>query len=145
MLSASVAVAALAFAVPTFAQNTTHTVSSTRSAAWSSKIACIGRAAIIREAALDTAMTTLTSVENGAYAARSTALSNSYALTTPSAVSAGVKSAWSIFNTTVKNAHSQWTKARTSAWSAYKTSAAACKAPAGVSDTAHSTSDVSGS
>ncbi len=145
MLSASVAVATLAFAVPAFAQTTTSAVSSKTPAGWSTKVACIGRAVIIRESALGSAMTTLTSVENGAYAARSTALSNSYALTTPSAVNAGVKAAWSTFTTTLKNAHSQWTTARTSAWSAFKTSAAACKAPAGLSDSTHSASDVSGS
>jgi hypothetical protein len=89
-------------------------------------------------------MSTLTLVENGAYSAREAALASAYSQTTPKAVAAAVKTAWSTFTTTTKNARTHWQTARTTAWSTYRTAAAACKAPAGVSDSANSTSDLSG-
>ena len=122
-----------AFAAPAFAQSATPPT-----------IACVGTAVNTRETAIDKAMTAFTGAMNAAYAARATALQSAYGLTTASTAKAAVKTAWSTFNASAKTARKAWLASRNAAWAAYRTTAVACKAPAGVGDGANSGSEASG-
>jgi uncharacterized protein YxeA len=131
-----------AVALTAFAQATTTPTTSAANVAV--KIACVGGAVNTREQAIDTAMTTHTSAVNAAYTARATALQQAYSLTTLKDVRAGVKTAWSTFNTAIKAAKKDWNTSRNAAWSAYRKTAIACKAPANTGDGVNSVSEVSG-
>ncbi len=117
---------------------------STTSSTMTTKIQCVGAAVATREASIDSAMTAFTGSSNSAYSARATALAQSYTLTTAVAVRASVKDAWTIFTSSMKTARKSWQTARNSAWTQYRTSAVACKAPTGVGDGVHASSEASG-
>jgi len=132
---------------PAFAQTTNSvagTVAPMTTSSVTTKIACVGTAVNARETAIDAAMTTFTAADNAAYNARATALQQAYALTTLSAVKAAVKTAWSTFSKSEKTARSAWQTARNSAWATYRTTAVACKAPAGTGDGVDSGLEASG-
>jgi hypothetical protein len=133
IIGVSVIVVVLAMALPALAQNT------------SVKITCVETAVATREAALDAAITAQTSALNAAYTVRARELAGAYSnITTAKAVQAGTKVSWADFSKSVKSAAAAWRTSRNAAWSAFRTAAKACKAPAGVSDSANSGSEVSG-
>ena len=124
---------------------TTGTVTpNTTTADMTAKIQCVGAAVDTRESAIDSAMTTFNASTNLAYSARATALHQAYALTTAVSVRAAVKVAWTAFKTSMQTARKTWQSAKMSAWSTFKTAAKACRAPAGVSDSANSSSESTG-
>lgn len=140
LIAISVAAAGILAIVPmVFAQTTATTSTSV-----TTKIACVGAAVATREASIDTAMTTFTAATNAAYSARATALQQAYANTTLSTVKAAVKTAWSTFSASEKSARKTWQTARNTAWATYRTTAVACKAPAGTGDGVDSGLEVSG-
>lgn len=108
------------------------------------KIACVGTAVNAREQSIDAAMTALTGSMNAAYAARATALQQAYGNTTPNAVKAAVKVAWSAFNSSLKSARKTWETARNGPWAQYRTAAATCRAPAGTTDSTHAFLEAAG-
>ncbi len=107
------------------------------------KVACVGSAVSAREASIDSAINTFSTAQNAAYSARATALQSAYTQTSMSAVHTAVKTAWSSFSSSIKSARTAWSSARMSAWSHYRTAAAACKAPDGTGDNSNSESEVS--
>ena len=130
-----------AVALTAFAQATTTPTSTANIVA---KITCVGGAVNTREQAIDAAMTTHTNAVNAAYSARATALQQAYSFTTLKEVRAGVKTAWSTFNTAIKAAKKDWNTSKNSAWSQYRKTAVACKAPANTGDGVNSSSEVVG-
>ncbi|MDP1689655.1 MAG: IPT/TIG domain-containing protein [bacterium] len=116
----------------------------TNTTAIAGKITCVGIAINTREVALDSAMTTYGTAVNAAYAARKTALQTAYTLTAVKEVGAAVKTAWSTFNTSMRNAKRAWQTARNAAWTAYRGPAVACNAPAGTGDGINSGFEASG-
>jgi len=106
---------------------------------------CLGAIVAVRESALDSAMTTYTEAVSNAYAARATALAAAYAQTTSNkAIHNSVKSAWSTFTQSMKDARTTWRSARNGAWSAFGASAKSCKATQSISDADHSIQEASG-
>ncbi len=132
------AVIIMSVAMPAFAATTTSTVST------ASKIACVGAAVQAREQAIDSAINTYTQAIDAAYAARAVALGQAYSKTVANDVKTATKNAWTVFNSSMKSGRKAWQTARDKAWSSYRTSATACKAPSGVGDGANSGSEVSG-
>jgi len=128
--------------VKTIVQPTAASTTGTTNAV--AKIACVGTAVNTRETTLDAAMATFTGASNAAYTARASALKQAYTATTTRGVSTAVKTAWTTFNSAVKSARKAWQAARDTAWQTYRTSATACKAPAGTGDGVNSTSEASG-
>lgn len=133
-------VLAFSLALPALAQTTSTGATATTA----TKIACVSTAVATREAAIDTAVTAHADAVNTAYKTRAIELAGAYSNTTAKTVQAGVKVAWADFSKSVKSAATKWKSARNSAWSSFRTSAKACKAPAGVSDSANSSAEVSG-
>lgn len=105
------------------------------------KIACVGAAVNIREAALGTGMTTHIQAVSTAYGVRAVALKAAYTATTSKQLNADVKAAWKAFDTSMRTAHNTWKTSKNAAWAAYKTTAVACKAPAGTGDAVHATTE----
>ena len=148
----------LIMALPAFAQQTggatgatltTSTVPATTgsmpSTGSASKIACVGAAVNTREQALITGVTTYGQSVNVAYSARAAALAQAYTQTGGNGViKTATKAAWSTFTASTKSARAGWTTARKAAWSQFVSDAKACKAPASVSDSGNSSSEVSG-
>jgi hypothetical protein len=130
---------ALSVAGTAFAVTSTDTAASV-----ATKISCVGKAVSTREATLDAGMATYTKALNDAYSARAAALATAYSQTTTAQVKAGVKAAWSGFNSSVKAARKAWQTTRNSAWALYRKDAVACRAPAGTGDGANSVSETSG-
>lgn len=130
-----------AVALTAFAQATTTPTSTANVAA---KITCVGGAVNTREQAIDAAITTQTQSVNSAYTARASALQQAYSLATLKEVRAGVKTAWSTFNTAIKAAKKTWNTSKNTTWSQYRKTAVACKAPANTGDGVNSSSEVIG-
>ncbi len=123
--------------IPTLAlAATTNTASAT--------IACVGRAVALRESALGTAVKNHSQALEAVYSTRAIELAGAYSNTTTKALQAGVKVAWSDFNKSVKSVTEAWKASRNDAWSTFRTAVKACKATGDVSDSANSSSEVSG-
>ena len=133
-------VLAFSLALPALAQTTSAGATTTTA----TKIACVGTAVATREATIDAAVTAHTDAVNAAYKTRAIELAGAYSNTTAKAVQAGAKVSWADFSKSVKSATTKWKSARDSAWSIFRTSAKACKAPVGVSDSTNSSVEVSG-
>ncbi|MEK7604614.1 MAG: hypothetical protein AAB442_02360 [Patescibacteria group bacterium] len=105
------------------------------------KIACVGAAVNIREAALVNAMVTFGSATNAAYTTRAATLKQAYTATSSKELRTAVKAAWTTFSTSEKAARKAWKMARDTAWKEYRTAAVACKAPDGTGDGVNSVSE----
>lgn len=141
--AASVGLAGM-FALAAFAQTTTSGKTASAPVDTSAKITCVGTAVNTREQAIDTAITAYSQSVNSAYSARAKTLQQAYAQTTSVAVKSAVKAAWSDFAKAIKSARKTWISDRNTAWSQYKKTAAACKAPVGTGDGANSSLDAIG-
>lgn len=108
------------------------------------KIACVRAAIATRENAIQSAVSDHQKAVQGAYATRLNELTGAYSNSNVKAVQAGVKVSWADFNKTIKSASVKWKASRTEIWAAYRAAAKACKAPAGVSDSSNSGSEMSG-
>jgi len=136
----SAAVLAAVIAVSAFAQ-TTPSAAGTSSA---NAISCVKAAIVIREAALSAAIGSYTQALSSAYGTRSSALQMAYNNTDAKQVRTGIKSTWTVFKTATKNATKAWRATRTSAWTAYKKAAKACKAPSSINDSGNAGLEVAG-
>ena len=110
----------------------------------SSKIACVGASVATREAALGVAMNAHGQAVNTAYSNRATALAQAYSLSDSASVRKAVRTAWSTFNSSIKDAQSNWRIARIAAWKQFYSSSRICRAPYSVNDSAHSYLEVKG-
>lgn len=110
----------------------------------STQIACVGTAVATREAALAAGLKTLHASIAANYAARASALASAYALTTDKEVKEGVRKAWGSFKSSQKEAQRTWKAARDSAWKAFRSSAASCRASGSIIDSGNQGQDVSG-
>ncbi len=132
-------------AVPALAQTTATITATTTVSTTATKIACVGAAVATREAAIDAAVTVHDQAVEAAYTTRATELAGAYSNTTAKTVQAGVKVSWADFTKSTRAAGLAWRTTRNAAWTAFRKAATACKAPAGVSDSANSGAEVSGS
>ncbi len=136
----SSAILALSLALPVFAQTP-----KAASDAVSGAISCVSVAVTARENALFVALGTHVQSVQNAYGVRGTSLAQAYThVPDVGLVRSDIKAAWSTFRASIKSATKTWQGARNTAWSQFKTAARACKAPASVTDTSNSSSEVSG-
>lgn len=132
-------------ALPVLAETTTtDIVTSAPVVTTSAKIVCVANAVSVRETAIGVAVAAHSDAIKAAYATRVNELAGAYSNTNVKAVQAGVRVSWADFNKSVKSASNTWKTSRNNIWSAFRVSLKSCKAPAGVSDGAHSGSEVSG-
>ena len=90
---------------PALAQTASTTpVTTNNSTVSSAVLACVSDAVNVRETAIDAAMTTYTAAVNAAYTTRASALKAAYSSTSVASIKAGIKAAWSAFNTSVRTA-----------------------------------------
>lgn len=108
------------------------------------KIACVGAAVATREAALGSAVSTHADTIKAAYGTRATDLAAAYTKTTIAEVRTGRIAAWSLFKSSKKSANRAWQTSRNNAWSVFRTTAMACRAQSGISDSSYSNSEVKG-
>ncbi len=118
--------------------------STTKNAATTAQIQCVGSAVATREASLVAGMSAFNTSINTAYSTRSVDLATAYSKTTGAEVRGGISVAWKSFNTSTKSAQKTWRTTRESAWSTFKTSAKACKGTESVTDSANSVTEMSG-
>ena len=143
IIGVSLVVASFIIISPVLAQTTTGATGVVSSSV-GDKIACVKGAVATREVAITTAYTAYTGSVSAAYATRANELAGAYSNTTVKAVHAGVKVAWADFNKTTKAANKTWNTSRNTIWTTFKTATKACKSPAGVSDSANSSSEIKG-
>lgn len=116
----------LLVALPTLA-------ASTPSAA---QVACVASAVNVREASIDSSISTYTQAINTAYTTRAAALQQAYSQNPGQGViKKAVKAAWSTFASTMKSARNNWKTSKKSAWSTFKSAVKTCKATGVTTDT----------
>ena len=125
----------LAVSSPVLAKSSVSTAA-TSTPATAAEIACVGKVVATREAAFDSGSTSYENAVSAAYSARAKSLASAYATGTQAGVASGIKAAWAAFDASTKAASATWSTKRLAAWASFKTAAAACKAPAGVLDSA---------
>ncbi len=103
---------------------------------------CVKAAAVVRETALGFAVADYTRSVSIAYFDRTAALQSAYAQTGDKVIKSAVKSVWTNFNTFMKSVKNKWSMAKTSAWSAYRSSAKACKSSSDIIDSSNSSSEI---
>ncbi len=133
---------------PVFAETATTTSASAKASAKAAdvaaRIACVGKAVAVRESTLATAYSAHTASVQAAYATRANELAGAYLNTTVDKVKAGVKVSWADFKKTTKSANSKWKGDKDAAWTVFRNSVLACKAPSGVTDSTNSSSEPKG-
>jgi hypothetical protein len=107
-----------------------HMMASTSAAA----LACLNGAVLTREAALGTAAGAYSQSIALAYGTRATSLQQAYNQSDVSNIKMSIKTAWSVFNNTIKSVRSTWKTTQDTAWKTFRTASVACKAPSGLSD-----------
>ncbi len=132
------------FAVGTSASVTASAKASAKATEVAAKIACVGKAVAVRESTLSTAFSAHSQSMSAAYATRANELAGAYSNTTTASVQAGVKVSWADFKKTTQSANAKWKGDKSAAWTVFKNSVSACKAPSGVSDSANSSAEPKG-
>jgi hypothetical protein len=109
---------------------------------------CIATAVAAREASIDSAIETYASTITQIYAIRASDLATAYAKTDNASIKAGVKVAWTSFNTSAKKMRTELKSARESAGKTFQAAVKACGTtpgtPTPTTDTANVTADTTG-